>query len=138
MTKELWINLPVKNIKAAREFYTAIGFTVNSRFPETEQSASLFAGEKNIVIMLFEETTFKGFSQSEVTDTRKSNEVLFSIDAESPKEVDALAEKIRAAGGIIYGEPGESQGWMYGMGFCDLDGHRWSALYMDFSKMPQQ
>ncbi|WP_256213145.1 hypothetical protein [Bacillus sp. OV322] len=28
-------------------------------------------------------------------------------------------------------------GWMYGCGFADSDGHRWNALYMDMSKMPQ-
>jgi predicted lactoylglutathione lyase len=138
MTKELWINLPVKNVKAAREFYTKIGFTLNTRFPETGQSASLFAGEKNVVIMLFTEQVFKGFSSNEVTDAQQSNEVLFSIDAESREEVDELAEKVSTAGGTLYARPGESEGWMYGMGFADLDGHRWSALYMDYSKMPQQ
>ena len=138
MTKELWINLPVKNVKAAREFYTTIGFTPNTRFPETEQTSSLFVGEKQTVLMLFTEQVFEGFSKSAITDAQKSNEVLFSIDAESKEEVDELAEKVRAAGGIIYGEPGESQGWMYAFGFADLDGHRWSVLYMDFSKMPQQ
>jgi uncharacterized protein YndB with AHSA1/START domain len=43
---------------------------------------------------------------------------------------------VRKAGGKIYAEPGESQGWMYAFGFEDLDGHRWSMLYMDISKMP--
>ncbi len=138
MTKELWINLPVKNVKAAREFYAKIGFTLNIRFPETEQSSSVFAGEKNIVIMLFENSMFKGFSRNAITDTQQSTEVLFSIDAESKEEVDELARKVKAAGGTVYGEPGESQGWMYGCGFTDLDGHRWSVLHMDFSKMPQQ
>ena len=28
-------------------------------------------------------------------------------------------------------------GWMYGFGFCDIDGHRWNVLYMDMSKMPK-
>jgi len=30
------------------------------------------------------------------------------------------------AGGTNFGEPG-GQEWMYGCGFADLDGHRWSA-----------
>jgi hypothetical protein len=47
-----------------------------------------------------------------------------------------IAEIVRKAGGKIYAEPGESQGWMYAFGFEDLDGHRWSMLYMDISKMP--
>jgi predicted lactoylglutathione lyase len=60
-----------------------------------------------------------------------------SIDAESREEVDCLATTIKNAGGTIFAEPGENQGWMYGCGFCDLDGHRWNILYMDFEKMPQ-
>jgi len=27
MTKELWINLPVKDVKKSKEFFTRIGFT---------------------------------------------------------------------------------------------------------------
>ena len=65
------------------------------------------------------------------------SEVLINFDAESKEEVDAMAEKVRKAGGKIYAEPGESQGWMYAFGFEDLDGHRWSMLYMDLAKMPK-
>jgi predicted lactoylglutathione lyase len=50
--------------------------------------------------------------------------------------VDELAETAKAAGGTVYAEPGENQGWMYGCGFSDPDGHRWNVLYMDMSKMP--
>jgi predicted lactoylglutathione lyase len=48
-----------------------------------------------------------------------------------------MVQKAVKAGGSIYGEPGYSQGWMYGAGFADLDGHRWNVLYMDMSKMPK-
>ncbi|MNO02730.1 Glyoxalase-like domain protein [compost metagenome] len=62
--------------------------------------------------------------------------MLISIDAESKEAVDALLQKVVEAGGIIYGEP-QDQGWMYGAGFADLDGHRWNVLYMDPSQMPK-
>lgn len=137
MTKELWINLPVKDPKKSREFFTKIGFAQNTRFPETEQSSSVFAGTKNIVIMLFAEPVFEGFTQNKLADTTQSTEVLFSLDAESREEVDELAEKVKAAGGTLYAKPAENQGWMYGFGFTDLDGHRWNVLYMDMSKMPK-
>lgn len=63
---------------------------------------------------------------------------MISFDAESREEVDEMAAKVRAAGGTIFGEPGEIRGWMYGFGFADLDGHRWNMVFMDFSKLPQQ
>lgn len=137
MTKELWINLPVKDVKKSREFFTSLGFTQNTRFPENEQMSSVFAGSKNIVIMLCAESVFQGYTQNKLSDTKQTTEVLFSIDAESREEVDELAKKVVSAGGTLYANPGENQGWMYGCGFADLDGHRWNVLYMDMSKMPR-
>ena len=63
--------------------------------------------------------------------------ILFSIDAESKDDVDALAKKVTDAGGTLYSNPTEIQGWMYGFGFIDLDGHRWNSVFMDMGKMPK-
>jgi len=137
MIKQIWINLPVKNVNKSREFFEGIGFKLNTQYGNSENAASLFVGEKNVVLMLFPEATFKGFTSNEISDPKNGTEVLFSIDAESRQEVDELALKVIKAGGIIYNEPGENQGWMYGFGFIDPDMHRWNVLYMDFSKMPK-
>lgn len=56
--------------------------------------------------------------------------MLFSLGMESREAVNALAEKVQAAGGQVHAAPGGSGG-MYGCGFSDPDGHRWNALYMD-------
>lgn len=137
MTKELWINLPVKDVARSREFYKQIGFKLNPNHPENDQMAAFLVGEKEIGLMLFSEAQFKEFSAHNIPDPKNGTSTLFSIDAESPEEVDELAEKIRKASGEIFGEPGEKDGWMYGCGFIDPDGHRWSILYMDMTKMPQ-
>ncbi|KAA0227500.1 extradiol dioxygenase [candidate division KSB1 bacterium] len=137
MTKELWINLPVKDVNKSREFFTKLGFTLNPHYGNSAESASFLVGTKNIVVMLFAESAFKGFTRNEIADTQKGTEVLLSIDAESRAEVDELAKKAAKAGGTVFGEPDEHQGWMYGCGFTDLDGHRWNVLHMDMSKMPK-
>ncbi len=137
MTKELWINLPVKDVKKAKEFFTKIGFSLNPQYGNNDDSASFLVGAKNIVVMLFAESAFKGFTRHEIADTKKGAEVLLSIDAESRAEVDEIAKKATKAGGTIFSAPAENQGWMYGCGFADLDGHRWNVLYMDMSKMPK-
>lgn len=136
MTKQLWLNLPVKNIEASKEFFSGLGFSFNTEHGNSSVSASLVIGKN--VIMLFEETSFKNFTKSEIADTAQANEILISIDAESREEVDELADKAVAAGGKLFGKPGEKDGWMYGCGFIDPDGHRWNVLYMDMSKMPAQ
>ncbi|WP_234572721.1 VOC family protein [Rhodohalobacter sp. 614A] len=135
MTKELWLNLPVKNLKKSKEFFTKIGFSFKNR--EMENMIAMEVGEKKVAVMLLDESTFKNAAQNEITDTNQSSEILISFDAESREEVDELAQKAEAAGGTVFGKPSEIQGWMYGCGFTDLDGHRWNALYMEMSKMPQ-
>ncbi len=137
MTKEIWINLPVKDVNNSKEFFQKIGFKPNPNHPDSEQAASLLIGEKKVPLMLFPESTFKGFINHEVANPDEGTEVLLSIDAESREEVDELARKAKEAGGTVFGAPSESQGSMYGCGFTDLDGHRWNVLHMDFSKMPQ-
>ncbi|MBA9072697.1 hypothetical protein GGR22_000823 [Flavobacterium gossypii] len=138
MAKEFWVNLPVKEISKSRAFFKAIGFTENAQFSENPTMASFFLGDKNVVVNFFPEALFKSFSNTEIADTAKGTEALFSIDAQSPAEVDEVANKAVAAGAKLYANPGEKDGWMYGCGFSDLDGHRWNVLYMDFSKMPKQ
>lgn len=137
MTKELWINLPVKDVKKSKEFFISIGFSLNTKYGNSDQSASLMIGSKNIIVMLFSESIFKGFTQNNLTDTKQSTEVLFSFDAESREEVNEIAKKVKNAGAIVFSEPAENQGWMYGCAFTDLDGHRWNVLHMDMSKMPK-
>ena len=137
MTKEIWLNLPVKDVQRSKAFFLAIGFSFNEPRSTGDDMACMLAGEKNFVVMLVREAMFAGFSKNNLTDTSQSSEILISYDAETREEVDAIAKKVVAAGGIMFADPGENQGWMYGCGFSDLDGHRWNILYMDFSKMPK-
>lgn len=137
MTKQVWLNLPVKEVAKSKEFFTKIGFSFNEEH-DTESSTCMLIGEASFVVMLFEENMFAGFTQNKLADTKICSEMLISIDAESREEVDRLAKNALDAGGILYTKPAEHQGWMYGCGFADLDGHRWNVLYMDYSKLPQQ
>lgn len=138
MTKEFWVNLPVKDLKRTKDFYTRLGFTFKPLPGNREDGACLILGTKNVQVMFFEEPVFRSFTDGEVTDTKSSNEVLFSIDAEDTEEVDSIAENVKKAGGTIFAEPAEKEGWMYGCGFRDPDGHRWNVLFMETNKTPKQ
>src|ERR1700741_5466600 len=115
MTKQLWINLPIKDLNKSKAFFTALGFSLNPRFSNSTDTAGFTVGQ--IMVMLFAENIFQGFTQNKITDTKQSTEVLFSIDAESREEVDELAKKAAAAGGDVFAKPGEKDGWLYGCGF---------------------
>jgi len=137
MSRDLWLNLPVREPERSKEFYTEIGFQLNEQYTSQDGSFSLFVGDNRVVLMLFPEKAFRGFAGNGVADTRQGTEVLFSIGANSREEVDELALRAERAGGTVFSKPGENGGWMYGCGFADPDGHRWNALYMDMSKMRQ-
>ena len=136
MKGEFWLNISSKNLSKAKEFFHHLGFKVNDQH-QGPHMVSLFVGNKNIVLNLFEEKLFQTFTQNTVTETNLSNEIIFSIGADSPGEVDTMAQKAVEAGGKLYGKPGYKDGWMYGCGFTDLDGHRWNILFMDIPKMPK-
>lgn len=136
MNFNLWINLASKNLVNAKKFYQNIGFEINKQH-EAPHMVSMFVGKDRLVINLFDENLMVNFMGNQpVTNKQNSNEVLFSIGAETPSEVDLWAQKVKKAGGTLYSEPEYVDGWMYGFGFLDPDGHRFNLLYMDMSKMP--
>lgn len=138
MPKDVWINLPVGDVERSRSFFLKVGFALNSQHENGSDAASLMLGEKGIILMLFPEATFSGFSGQRCADTRAGTEVLFSIGVERREEVDEIVSRVVEAGGSIFSEPKEIHGWMYGAGFADPDGHRWNLLHMDVSRIPQR
>lgn len=134
---QVWLNLPVSNITKAISFYKAIGFAFNEA-QTNENAACMIVGEKSkFVIMLFEQTQFNKFTQAQTAANTTTAQMLISIDAQSTQAVDDMMATIAVAGGTIYAKPSWNQGWIYGAGFTDIDGHRWNILYMDVNKMPK-
>ena len=135
MAKQVFINLPVKDLKKSMDFFTKLGFTFNPQFTD-DNAACMIIGE-NIYSMLLMEKFFKGFTKKEISNAKKTTEVLIAIDAESREKVDELIKKAVDAGGTIYRDP-DDHGWMYSHSFADLDGHQWEVLYMDTNKLPNE
>ena len=137
MENEFWINLPSKNLVKAKEFFIKLGFAMNERH-QAPHMVSMLLGSKKVVVNLFNEELFRQFNGGlAINDLATSGAVLFSLSASSPQEVDELAARAVEAGAKLFGKPGYKDGWMYGCGFADLDGHRWNLLYMDMAKMPR-
>ena len=134
MAKQIFVNLPVKDLNKAKEFFSKLGFTFNEQFTD-ENSACLVIGE-NIFAMLLVEKFFLSFTKKEINNALESSEVIFAISVESRQEVDEMINNVIKAGGI---EPRESQdhGWMYGRSFQDIDGHLWKVFFMDETAMKQ-
>lgn len=135
MPRNLYVNLPVKDLERSVEFFAALGFSFNPKFTD-ENAAALVINEKTSVMLLVE-SFFSSLTKKSIIDARVGTEVLLAISVDSREAVDALVAKAIAAGGSA---PGEAQdhGFMYDHGFEDLDNHQWGVFWMDESQMPGQ
>ncbi len=134
MPTKIFVNLPVRDLGKSKEFFSKIGFSFNPQFTN-DKAACMIIGE-NIYAMLLTEEMFKTFTKKEISDAKKTTEVLLAVDAESREKVNEMVKKAVEAGGSLYRDA-EDHGWMYECSFADLDGHQWEVLYMDESKAPQ-
>ncbi|HJV83809.1 VOC family protein [Noviherbaspirillum sp.] len=130
MNKQIYVNLPVKNLDSAKAFFTNLGFGFNAQFTN-EQGACMIVSD-NIYVMLLAESFFQTFTHKPIADASKLTEVLVCLSCDSREEVDQLVAKALAAGGKAPRAP-QDHGFMYGHGFEDLDGHIWELVHMDTS-----
>jgi predicted lactoylglutathione lyase len=134
MAKNIFINLPIKDLKRSVEFFTKLGFTFNPQF--TDENATCMIIGENIYAMLLVEKRFRDFTTKQICNTATHTELIIAIDADNNAGVDELANKAIAAG-ASESRPAEDLGFMYQRSFQDLDGHIWEVFYMDLSKLPQ-
>ncbi|MET0518831.1 MAG: VOC family protein [Burkholderiaceae bacterium] len=131
MHKQIFVNLPIKDMARSQAFFRALGYDFNPQFTN-EQGASLVLGE-NLFAMLLVEPFFQGFVKHKaVADAKTSAQVLVCLSCDSRAEVDALVARALAAGGTAPNAP-QDHGFMYAHGFEDLDGHGWELVHMDAS-----
>lgn len=135
MSKKIFVNLPVRDLKKSMEFFAKLGFTFNSQF--TDETAACMVVSDDIYAMLLTVEKFKTFTPKQICDATKETEVLVCLSASSRTEVDDMVRKAVSAGGTLYKEP-QDYGFMYGHGFQDLDGHIWELAFMESSAISKK
>jgi predicted lactoylglutathione lyase len=135
MSKQIFINLAVKDLAKSMEFYSAIGFSNNPQF--SDETGKCMVYSDNIFVMLLTLEKFSLFTTKPIADTKINIAGLFSLSMENIEEVNKMVENGLKAGGI---EPTEMKdyGFMQQRTIEDFDGHTWEIFYMDMSKFPQQ
>ena len=128
VAKQIFVNLPVKDLGKTIEFFKKLGFEFNPQF--TDENATCMVVNDNIFVMLLVEKFFKTFTQKEICVTTKNTEVIIALSTESREKVDQMLENVIKAGGKESRKP-QDHGWMYGRSFEDLNGHLWEIIYMD-------
>ena len=132
---QIFVNLPVKNLKGSMEFFTKLGYSFNPQF--TDETAACMVVSEDIYVMLLTEEKFKEFTPKPICDAKKSTEVLLCLSCESRENVNDLVSKAVAAGGPTYAEF-KDYGFMYQHGFQDPNGHIWELIYMEPSTIKQR
>ena len=133
MPRQIFVNLPIKNMERSKAFFSSLGFSFNPQFTN-EQGACMVISD-GIYTMLLVESFFQTFTKKPIADATRTTEVLVCLSCESRDEVDSLVKKAIAAGGTSPNPP-QDHGFMYGHGFTDLDGHIWELVYMDPNAAP--
>lgn len=133
MVKQIFVNLPVADLKKSVAFFTALGFTFDPNF--TDDAATCMIIGENMFAMLLTNSAFTTFTPKPICDAKKNTEVLVALNLENRAAVDEMVRQAVAAGGSTYKEP-QDHGFMYAHGFQDLDGHIWEPFYMDPNAKP--
>ena len=128
MSKQIFVNLPVKDLKRSMSFFDKLGFKNNPQF--TDDTAACMVVSDDIYVMVLTHAKFKDFTPKPIADATKTTEVLTALSQESRGAVDDVVRKALAAGGTKYSEP-KDYGFMYQHGFADPDGHIWEIFWMD-------
>lgn len=135
MPRNLYVNLPVKDLERTVDFFATLGFAFNPKF--TDENATCMIVNDSTSVMLLVESYFATFTRKPVADANAVTETLLAISMDSRAEVDEVVAKALAKGAREYAEP-KDYGFMYQRGIADLDGHQWEVFFMDESQFPQQ
>ena len=132
MATQIFVNVPVKDLDKSKEFFTAIGFSINPQF--TDETAACVVITDDIYAMLLTHAKFKQFTPKEISDASKTSEVLLALSFDSRDKVNEIADAALKSGGSVANQP-QDYGFMFTRSINDPDGHIWEFLWMDPAKV---
>ncbi|MCX7515168.1 VOC family protein [Frateuria hangzhouensis] len=130
MSRMIFVNLPVSNLRASMAFYEALGFTNNPQF--TDETAACMVWSDAIYVMLLTHDKWRTFTDRPICPAT-SSEVSLALALDSREAVDAMIDAAAAHGGTADVNPVQELGFMYARDLTDPDGHVWGPLWMDMS-----
>ncbi len=131
--KNTYINLPIRNVAETDAFFSALGMERNPQFASEDTTNTKI--NDNTFVMLLEDARMKHFVDGDPTPVNYN--VTVAVQFDSKDEVNNFFEKAIAAGATDTTKPSpESEGFMYGKSFRDINGHIWEPFTF-FGEMPQ-
>ena len=128
MSTQVFVNLPTANLDRSKAFFEGLGWRIEPKF--TDENSACVVVDTNVYLMILTPEFFATFTDKPIVDPSVGLQVQTALSRESRDEVDALLEKVLAAGGTEPRKP-QDYGFMYARDFEDPDGNFFSALWMD-------
>src|SRR5689334_4379240 len=101
MPKQIYVNLPVKDLAKATAFYEALGFIKQPEF--SNEDATGMKWSDDVFVMLLTHNFYKKFIEGrEVADPAKASGVLLAISLDSMEDVQKFADTAAQNGGSCY------------------------------------
>lgn len=128
MAHKIFVNLPTKDLKAARAFWESMGYGFNPQFSDDTAACLVFS--EDIYAMLLTHPKFRDFTDKAIADTQTQAAAIICLSADSKADVHRLVDAAVKAGGTE-SRPMMDYGFMIQRSFTDLDGHNWEVIFMD-------
>lgn len=135
MSQMIFVNLPVRNLKASTAFYVALGGTVNQQFTNEQAACVMFSDV--IGVMLLTHDRYGQFTKRPIGDARRESQAMIALSADSPDAVNATLTRAAAAGGRADPDPAQDYGFMFSRSVEDPDGYVWEIMWMDMAALAQ-
>ena len=133
MTRMIFVNLPVADLRGSMAFYKSIGFENNPHF--TDETAVCMVWSEAIHVMLLTHAKWGTFTRRPIPPATAS-EVMLALSLDSRGAVDTMNKTAAANGGTADINPAQDHGFMYSRALADPDGHIWEAFWMDPAALP--
>ena len=132
--KQIFINLPVKDVQASMNFYIQLGFSVNPLFTFDDQKCMIWSDQIYLMLQTYE--MFKSGNNKILPDTKLHTIASFTLPVESLDSMNEIVENGLKAGGTE-STPMRDEGFMQVRNIEDLDGHNWGILCLDIDRFKQ-
>jgi uncharacterized protein len=126
--KQIFINLPVRDLLASMNFYTQLGFVPNSIFSFDDQKCMTWSDQ--ILVMLQTYEMFQTGNGKPIPNPKEHTNCSFTLPVESVEQMNKMVEAALQAGGLEI-LPKIEETFMQVRTISDLDGHVWGIIYLD-------
>jgi uncharacterized protein len=122
------VSLPTTDLRSAYRFYREVGFRPAAGEGEEMPEPVEFVLNDGVNLMVIPKGGFGWVAAGNEVAPKGVSECILSISADTEAEVEALMNRVRAAGGEVAADPAK-ESWGYSATFKDLDGHVWMVVH---------